>query len=153
MRDENHLRRVGLAMTTPTPTPRTELDFAILFHETYERLAPSFGYTTRTDTRKFDAESANGKLMIAVIGEVMGAALAEARAEALEENAKLRAALKEANDTCRSAYQVASRAGKDTDMEAWKFAIQKSLKAQHRVMYPEQYTDERLVRMKESRDE
>lgn len=36
------------------------------FHETYERLAPQFGYTTRTDTRAFDPESANGKLMIAV---------------------------------------------------------------------------------------
>jgi hypothetical protein len=36
------------------------------FHETYERLAPQFGYTTRTDTREFDPESPNGKLMIAV---------------------------------------------------------------------------------------
>lgn len=40
--------------------------FAELFHETYERLAPEFGYTTRTDTRRFDRGSHNGKLMIAV---------------------------------------------------------------------------------------
>ena len=36
------------------------------FHETYERLAPQFGYETRADTREFDPESPNGKLMIAV---------------------------------------------------------------------------------------
>lgn len=36
------------------------------FHEAYERLAPEFGYTTREETREFDPESANGRLMIAV---------------------------------------------------------------------------------------
>lgn len=40
------------------------------FHETYERLAPSFGYETRTETREFDPESANGRLMIAVCAEL-----------------------------------------------------------------------------------
>jgi hypothetical protein len=48
------------------------LELAILFHETYERLAPSFGYETRTDTRVFDPESKNGKLMVAVCGELLG---------------------------------------------------------------------------------
>lgn len=36
------------------------------FHEAYERFAPQFGYTTRPETREFDPESPNGKLMIAV---------------------------------------------------------------------------------------
>lgn len=36
------------------------------FHETYERLAPQFGYETRAETRAFDPDSANGRLMIAV---------------------------------------------------------------------------------------
>jgi hypothetical protein len=36
------------------------------FHDTYERLAPTFGYETRPETRAFDPESPNGKLMIAV---------------------------------------------------------------------------------------
>jgi hypothetical protein len=36
------------------------------FHELYEELAPQFGYATREDTRAFDPESANGRLMIAV---------------------------------------------------------------------------------------
>lgn len=44
---------------------------ARLFHDTYERLAPQFGYETRDDTKQFDPESANGKLMIAVAGEVL----------------------------------------------------------------------------------
>lgn len=39
---------------------------ARMFHECYERLAPSFGCETRKETRSFDAHSANGKLMIAV---------------------------------------------------------------------------------------
>jgi hypothetical protein len=47
------------------------LELAILFHETYERLAPSFGYETRTDTRVFDPQSKNGKLMVAVCRELL----------------------------------------------------------------------------------
>lgn len=46
-------------------------ELAVLFHDTYERLAPSFGYTTRPDTREFNPASSNGKLMIAVCGEVL----------------------------------------------------------------------------------
>src|SRR6185369_1322257 len=46
-------------------------ELAILFHETYERLAPSFGYETRPDTKAFDPESPNGKLMIAVCEEIL----------------------------------------------------------------------------------
>jgi hypothetical protein len=44
----------------------TAIKTAVFFHDTYERLAPSFGYETRTDTRAFDPKSPNGKLMIAV---------------------------------------------------------------------------------------
>jgi len=44
---------------------------AIIFHETYERLAPRFGYETRPETRKFDKNSPNGRLMIAVCEEVL----------------------------------------------------------------------------------
>jgi len=40
------------------------------FHDTYERLAPKFGYETRPDTKAFDPESANGRLMIAVCSEI-----------------------------------------------------------------------------------
>lgn len=41
------------------------------FHGAYERLAPQFGYETRPDTRAFDPASSNGKLMIAVVNEVV----------------------------------------------------------------------------------
>lgn len=51
------------------------------FHETYERLSPAFGYTTRQETRQFDPTSPNGKLMIAVC-EAMRADLAAADADA-----------------------------------------------------------------------
>lgn len=46
------------------------LALALRFHEVYERLAPSFGYETRTETRVFDPESKNGKLMVAVCAEL-----------------------------------------------------------------------------------
>lgn len=42
------------------------LRLAMKFHDYYERLAPDFGYETRDETRQFDAESANGRLMVAV---------------------------------------------------------------------------------------
>ena len=47
------------------------LDLATLFHKTYERLAPSFGYETRPETCEFNPESNNGKLMIAVCTEIL----------------------------------------------------------------------------------
>ncbi len=49
----------------------TALDLAILFHETYERLAPEYGYETRTETRRFDPDTPNGQLMVAVCGELI----------------------------------------------------------------------------------
>ena len=47
-----------------------ELKLAEAFHETYERLAPQYGYETRPETRTFDPNSNNGRLMIAVCREV-----------------------------------------------------------------------------------
>ena len=46
---------------------------AQLFHETYERLAPSYGYETRTASAKpwTDVPEPNRGLMIAVAGEVL----------------------------------------------------------------------------------
>ena len=54
-------------------------------HDLYERLAPEFGYETRTDTRQFDPQSANGRLMMAVYAHIRAAC----RAEALEEAAQV----------------------------------------------------------------
>lgn len=56
---------------SPTAQVLNQLDLAKLFHETYERLAPDFGYTTRPETREFDDGSPNGRLMIAVCGEIL----------------------------------------------------------------------------------
>lgn len=41
------------------------------FHFNYEELAPQFGYETREETREFDPESNNGKLMIAVCEQII----------------------------------------------------------------------------------
>jgi hypothetical protein len=56
-----------------SPSPGEALDLARLFHDTYERLAPSFGYETRKDTRTFDPTTPNGRLMVVVCGEVLAA--------------------------------------------------------------------------------
>lgn len=45
------------------------------FHDTYERLAPSFGYETRPDTKRFDPGSPNGRLMVAVCREILDSPL------------------------------------------------------------------------------
>ena len=57
------------------------LKLAKLFHTTYERLAPEFGYETRTDTKVFDPLSANGQLMLAVCSEIYCALVAQPEQE------------------------------------------------------------------------
>ncbi len=52
-------------------TVLNQFDLAKLFHETYERLAADFGYTTRPETRNFGPDTPNGPLMIAVAAEVL----------------------------------------------------------------------------------
>lgn len=47
------------------------LELARDFHVIYERLAPSFGYETREDTKEFDPTSENGRLMIATCGVIL----------------------------------------------------------------------------------
>ena len=47
-------------------------ELARAFHEVYERLAPEYGYETRSDTKAFNPDSPNGRLMIAVCAEVAG---------------------------------------------------------------------------------
>lgn len=41
------------------------------FHKVYEELAPQFGYETRKDTKDFDFNSDNGKLMYATVEKVV----------------------------------------------------------------------------------
>ncbi len=49
----------------------TSEKLARFFHETYEELAPSFGYETRKDTKEFEETTPNGRLMIAVCEKVL----------------------------------------------------------------------------------
>jgi len=65
-----------LGQIIPKEEPKQETleksaELALLFHNTYERLAPSFGYETRQDTKEFDFKSNNGRLMLAVCSEVI----------------------------------------------------------------------------------
>lgn len=78
--------------------PRGAEQIAQLFHEAYERLAPSFGYKTRDASAVpwTDVPEPNRSLMIAVAAEVAGAAkhgdvkeLRESHGKLLDENAAL----------------------------------------------------------------
>lgn len=55
-----------------------------MFHHTYERLAPSVGYDTRVETRIFDPESPNGKLMLAVCADLLPKLRAQPQQERTE---------------------------------------------------------------------
>ena len=59
----------GTARSESEPLLPNPIYMARFFHETYERLAPQFGYETRADTKTFDHESPNGRLMAAVCEE------------------------------------------------------------------------------------
>lgn len=71
---------------------------AFLFHNTYEGLAPKFGYETRKDTKAFDTKSQNGQLMIATCKAVVSHFLTQQRTELLEEILNLEC-LKEENES------------------------------------------------------
>jgi len=49
----------------------TPKELAILFHDLYEKLAPFYDYETRKETREFDKNSPNGKLMISVCEDIL----------------------------------------------------------------------------------
>lgn len=63
----------------------TPLELAVFFHDTYEHLAPSYGYETREDTKNFDPNSRNGQLMVAVSTRVIGKMLSEQNPSVINE--------------------------------------------------------------------
>ena len=56
------------------------------FHDTYEKLASEYTYETREDTKVFDINSNNGKLMCATVNEIVSPILKENKI--LRENAE-----------------------------------------------------------------
>lgn len=53
------------------------LEIAKEFHDTYEKLASEYTYETREDTKVFDINSNNGKLMYATVNEIVSPILKE----------------------------------------------------------------------------
>ena len=53
------------------PKQINPVELAVKFHNTYEKFAPFFGYKTREETKHFDKDSKNGRLMIAVCREIL----------------------------------------------------------------------------------
>ena len=62
------------------------LEIAKEFHDTYEKLASEYTYETREDTKVFDINSNNGKLMYATVNEIVSPILKENKI--LRENAE-----------------------------------------------------------------
>ena len=69
---DTHQAIIGAIDAATEMTPER---LAHLFHETYERLAPSFGYATRNETAipwlDIPEDNPNKRLMIAVAAEVL----------------------------------------------------------------------------------
>ena len=53
------------------------LEITKKFHDTYEKLSKDYDYETRKETRVFDINSSNGKLMYATVNEVIKPILEE----------------------------------------------------------------------------
>jgi hypothetical protein len=67
-----HINKIIIPKEEPKQETLEEAaELALVFHNTYEKLAPSFGYETRQDTKEFDFKSNNGRLMVAVCSEVI----------------------------------------------------------------------------------
>ncbi len=62
---------IATARPRPPIAPARAERFARKMHETYERLAPQFHYETRPETREFNPDSVNGRLMIAVAYDML----------------------------------------------------------------------------------
>jgi hypothetical protein len=60
---------------SPQPVVPEAEALARMFHETYESLAEVAGYETRLETRSFNLESPNGRLMVLVCAEIRKALL------------------------------------------------------------------------------
>lgn len=53
------------------------LEITKKFHDTYEKLSKEYNYETRKETRVFDINSSNGKLMYATVNEIISPILEE----------------------------------------------------------------------------
>lgn len=65
------------------------LEITKKFHYTYEKLASEYTYETRKDTKVFDINSNNGKLMYATVNEIVSPILKENK-QLKEEKRKVR---------------------------------------------------------------
>lgn len=129
-----------------SPTPAAPADVARQFHETYERLAPSFGYET-TAASAVSWESVplmNKRLMIAVVTEVLASLLAE-RDEADRQISRLTQAHIEAE-----AELLAAEAERDEARAAQAHANIDLIAAQQELVQAHANIDQLLAELKRS---
>lgn len=98
-----------------TPDPKLAARLAEAFHSAYERLAPSFGYETREDTKTFSPDSQNGKLMIATCTDILSSNQLITTAEA---DARVEAAVLAEKEACA---EILDEKAADHDADASRF--------------------------------
>ncbi len=100
------------------------IELAEKFHRLYEANAPVYGYKTRPETRNFDPDSPNGKLMIKVCEEIYLDALADKEAALAEKDNKIQRWIRIAGENQKSANLSAKLVDeKDKEiatLKAWK---------------------------------
>lgn len=87
-------------------------DLAKLFHSIYEELAPNYGYETREETKQFNEDSANGKLMIEVCGRILRLI---ANDRLLDKNMLDAVVMPKIADTMRETFNIRHKAFKDVE--------------------------------------
>lgn len=110
-----------MSQDVPNTIPMDGESLARIFHEAYERLAPNFGYETRPETRAFDPETPNGRLMIAVCEEIVSA---------IEETVETAVLRQFYDDVCRRAERNMEKTGK---LEGAHYAAMRSVLAERGV--------------------
>lgn len=82
-----------------------------MFHNTYEMLAPKYGYETRGDTKQLDFDSPNGKLMYATIEKIV--------CPILEENQQLKDRLQQRDNIINKAREFINEYEKNRNCFKW----------------------------------
>lgn len=96
------LRGVGIIQNIEKAHPEA-YRLARRFHEFYEQSAPFFGYITKEETKAFDPESANGRLMAWVCFEIIKEEKQKVLKDILPHPRKLLGSV-EKNDVWREGY-------------------------------------------------
>jgi hypothetical protein len=101
--------------------------YAELMHSIYEKMAPEFGYETSEETREFDPDSPNGRLMTKAVKEFRSIACglhcsytAEAKMEAVESAESYGMELPREREAAERRMERSARCGAPHPTHGWR---------------------------------